>query len=325
MRGRGHAVRAGARPDGPHGRYGLLLLLLIATYLLSAFTTGDWVGVAQLILFVAGGFLALRASRLPPQTIRLVAVLGVGGSAAAIGLVVTRPSDAAVAAASIWTGLLLLATVVIIVRRILSFASVTDQSIYAAISAYLLLGLMFAAFYAAVALLHGGHFFAGARPGDSKTFQYFSFTTLTTLGYGDFTAAGSGGRAIAVMEALTGLVFLATLVARLVASFRGPAASPPAPADSRRQSGPQPPLGPRPGREPPGAQESDSRRPGTRAPGTQGPGSHGPGGHAVSGQPQARQLPARMRPGRRPHQSPRPTAAAFRRRPPRQSGRDKPE
>jgi hypothetical protein len=48
-------------------------------------------------------------------------------------------------------------------------------------------------------------------------------TTLTTLGYGDFTAAGNGSRAIAVMEALTGQVFLATLVARLVAAYRSPA------------------------------------------------------------------------------------------------------
>jgi hypothetical protein len=112
--------------------------------------------------------------------------------------------------------------VVVIVRQILSFATVTAQSIFGAISAYMIIGLMFAAFYAAIAKLSGGHFFAGNRPGNSETFQYFSFTTLTTLGYGDFTAAGNNGRAIAVIEALTGQVFLATLVARLVAAFRGP-------------------------------------------------------------------------------------------------------
>jgi hypothetical protein len=66
-------------------------------------------------------------------------------------------------------------------------------------------------------------FFTDREIANTQTFQYFSFTTLTTLGYGDFTAAGSGGRAIAVMEALTGQVFLATLVARLVTAFRGTA------------------------------------------------------------------------------------------------------
>jgi hypothetical protein len=300
MSGRGHAMRAGARPAGPQGRYGLLLILLIATYLLSAFTTGDWVGVAQLVLFVATGFLALRSARLPLRTRRLIGVFGLAGSAAAIGLALTRPSNAAVAAASIWTGLLLLATVVVIVRRILSFATVTGQSIFAAISTYLLLGLMFAAFYAAIAHLHGGHFFADGRPGKSQTFQYFSFTTLTTLGYGDFTAAGSGGRAVAVLEALTGQVFLATLVARLVASFRGPVAPPPVAAEPRQQPGPRPPQEPAAGRQ---------RR------GTQPPGSP----------PQGRQLPARRRPGHQPHRPHGAAAAAFRRRPPRQSGRDQPE
>jgi hypothetical protein len=65
-------------------------------------------------------------------------------------------------------------------------------------------------------------FFANKQPANTQTFQYFSFTTLTTLGYGDFTAAESGGRSIAVLEALTGQVFLATLVARLVAAYRTP-------------------------------------------------------------------------------------------------------
>ena len=64
-----------------------------------------------------------------------------------------------------------------------------------------------------------GAFFANGQPANTQTLQYFSFTTLTTLGYGDFTAAGSLGRAVAVLEALTGQVFLATLVARLVSAY----------------------------------------------------------------------------------------------------------
>ena len=204
------------------GRYGLLLFLLIATYLLSAFVKGFWIGAVQLAVFVATAFLALRSSGLPRRRARLIALIGLAGSSAAFGLAVARPSDQAVAAASIWTGLLLLATVVVIVRRILAFETVTIQSIFAAVSAYLMIGLMFAAFYAADYQLHGHQFFAAGRSGNSQTFQYFSFTTLTTLGYGDFTAADSGGRAIAVLEALTGQIFLATLVARLVAAFRAP-------------------------------------------------------------------------------------------------------
>ena len=124
--------------------------------------------------------------------------------------------------ASIWAGLVLLFAVVLIVYRVLSFGTVTIQSIYGALSAYLIIGLMFAAFYATIDHLGGGHFFVNGQPDSTQTFQYFSFTTLTTLGYGDFTAAGNSGRAVAVLEALIGQIFLVTLVARLVSAFRAP-------------------------------------------------------------------------------------------------------
>ena len=124
--------------------------------------------------------------------------------------------------AQIWKGLILLLAAVLIVRRVLARPTVTIQSIYGALSAYIILGLMFAALYATIYYLAAGHFFADGQPANTQTFQYFSFTTLTTLGYGDFVAASEGGRAVAVMEALTGQIFLATLVARLVAAFRAP-------------------------------------------------------------------------------------------------------
>jgi len=98
-----------------------------------------------------------------------------------------------------------------------------------------IIGLMFAAFYAAFGHFGGApqhDFFVDKQPANPQTFQYFSFTTLTTLGYGDFTAGGDSGRALAVLEALTGQVFLAILVARLVAAYRAPAAPPP-PASGR--------------------------------------------------------------------------------------------
>jgi hypothetical protein len=81
---------------------------------------------------------------------------------------------------------------------------------------------MFASIYSGMQHLGTSDFFASNQPANTQTFQYFSFTTLTTLGYGDFTAAESGGRSIAVLEALTGQIFLATLVARLVAAYRTP-------------------------------------------------------------------------------------------------------
>ncbi len=207
-------------PAAPGGRYGLLLLLLIGTYLLSAFTTGALILATQVVVFVLMLLLALRNSQVARWIARLTTGVVLTGSAIAFGLTVAAPSTAAVGAAQLWTGLVLLTAVVMILRRILASMTVTLQSIYGAISAYMIIGLMFAAFYASIDKLGGGQFFANGQPGDTRTFQYFSFTTLTTLGYGDFTAARDAGRAIAVMEAMFGQIFLATLVARLVSAFR---------------------------------------------------------------------------------------------------------
>jgi hypothetical protein len=228
--GRGYQIAAaltrvtGRRPaQGDRaGRYGWLLLLLIVTYLLSASGLSELAAELQVLLFAAVVLLALRTSPLGGRlTVLTAAVVVVGSAAAAAGaLTHTRAGDAA---ADIWKALILLLTAVLIVRRVLARPTVTVQSIYGALSAYLIIGLMFAAWYAAIGRLSASPFFADHQPANTQTFQYFSFTTLTTLGYGDFTAAGNDGRALAVIEALTGQVFLATLVARLVSAFRSPA------------------------------------------------------------------------------------------------------
>jgi hypothetical protein len=125
--------------------------------------------------------------------------------------------------ANIWTALVLLLAIYFILRRVLAQPEITLQSIYGAVSAYMILGLTFAAIYSAMFHFGGDTFFAPGELANTQTFQYFSFTTLTTLGYGDFTAAASGGQAVAVIEAMAGQLFLGILIARLVASFRGSA------------------------------------------------------------------------------------------------------
>jgi Ion channel len=235
---------AGRRPPppGPVQRYGVLLLLLVLTYLLSASGLSAVAAELQTVLFFGVMLLALRNEQAGPRATMLIGVVALVGSVAAVvaASTHTRGGDGT---ADIWKGLLLLLTAVLIVRRVLDRPTVTLQSIYGALSAYMIIGLMFAAFYAAIERLGGGPFFAHQQPANTQTFQYFSFTTLTTLGYGDFTAAGNSGRALAVIEALTGQVFLATLVARLVAAFRtAPERTrTEAPADIRRARRRRPP------------------------------------------------------------------------------------
>jgi Ion channel len=203
-------------------RYGLLLAVIVAVYLLSAFTTAGWVKTAQVILFLDVALIAVRTSRIR-RRIKIGVFIGVAGaSAVAMILTLAVPDGRAAGVAYLWMALVLMCAAGLVLYRVLASGhDVTLQSIFAAISAYMIMGLMFAALYAAISKFDGGIFFADGNAGNIKTFQYFSFTTLTTLGYGDFTAATSGGRALAVMEALFGQIFLATLVARLVSAYRG--------------------------------------------------------------------------------------------------------
>jgi hypothetical protein len=223
----GRAVRGRTGSSQGGGRYGLLLLVLIGTYLFSAFGGKQVADEFQVLLFALVLLLALRTSPLPghwPLIIGAVTVIGslVTFSTSLTGARMGTPAE------DLWKTLLLLMTVIMVVRRVLAKPTVTIQSIYGALSAYLIVGLMFASGYAAIQHLGESAFFANGQPANTQTFQYFSFTTLTTLGYGDFTAALNGGRAVAVLEALTGQVFLATLVARLVAAYRTPAQPEPA-------------------------------------------------------------------------------------------------
>jgi Ion channel len=204
------------------GRYGLLLLLLIANYLLSAFSRAGLAEPLQVGLFAVVLLLSLRNSPLKPRQVRLLVWATLIGTAAALAAALTG-TGTGYGLADVWKALILLLSAVFIVRRVLARPTVTLQSIYGALSAYLIVGLMFASFYSAMWRLGVTPFFASGQPASPQTFQYFSFTTLTTLGYGDFVAVSNGGRAVAVIEALAGQVFLATLVARLVAAFRGSA------------------------------------------------------------------------------------------------------
>ena len=213
----------GRRESG--GRYGLLLLVLIGTYLFSAFSGAHLTTEIQIGLFALVLLLAMRSSPLPGRWPLVIIALTVTGSAAALAATLTG-TPAGEGAAELWKALILLLTTVVVVRRVLAKPTVTIQSIYGALSAYLIIGLMFAACFAAIQRLDTSDFFADHEPVNTQTLQYFSFTTLTTLGYGDFTAARSGGRSLAVMEAVTGQVFLATLVARLVSAYQRPTLRP---------------------------------------------------------------------------------------------------
>jgi hypothetical protein len=94
-----------------------------------------------------------------------------------------------------------------------------------AICVYLLFGMLFLFLYSVAATLGSGPFFAQGTDGTRSIRLYFSYVTLATLGYGDYTPAGGIGRTLAIVEAIFGQLYLVTVVAVLVSSFgrrRGP-------------------------------------------------------------------------------------------------------
>jgi Ion channel len=106
---------------------------------------------------------------------------------------------------------------VAILRRVLAAGRVTTHRVQGAIIVYLLLGLGWANAYHIVENHHPGSFAGQARGSLTiNDWAYFSFVTLTTVGYGDVTPVHRVARVLAVGEALTGQLFLAVLLARLV-------------------------------------------------------------------------------------------------------------
>lgn len=97
---------------------------------------------------------------------------------------------------------------------------VTLDVIFAAVSAYLMLGLIFAEVCRFLEELRPGSFRL-AEPGfqDSWEFLYYSFVTLTTLGYGDIVAVSKPARSLAILEAVVGQLYLAVLIGRLVGAY----------------------------------------------------------------------------------------------------------
>jgi len=122
-------------------------------------------------------------------------------------------------------GLLLVAFVVAnLLRFVLRAPSVTVEVLCASISAYLMLGLMWTIAYWLVDQTTPGGAFSfntngGARSINGFNGFYFSFITLSTVGYGDITPVSRIARWLAALEAMTGLLYVAVLIARLVSLY----------------------------------------------------------------------------------------------------------
>lgn len=109
----------------------------------------------------------------------------------------------------------------IIFQHIIKTKSVTTDTIFGSMCVYLLIGLVFALIYQLIEIVNPGSFYyVLAASNDfsfaSYDFYYFSFVTLTTLGYGDILPVTYLAKSVVIVESITGIFYLATLVARLI-------------------------------------------------------------------------------------------------------------
>jgi voltage-gated potassium channel Kch len=106
--------------------------------------------------------------------------------------------------------------VFLLMRILLSIRVVTADLVYCAISIYLLIGIGWAGIYTIVEGISPGSFSGTAASGD---LLYFSFVSLTTVGYGDVLPLSVLGKRLAVFEAAMGSIYMAVIVAMIVGRY----------------------------------------------------------------------------------------------------------
>ena len=211
------ADRTRLRDAHIHDDFGTLLALLIVTFLVSGLAEFIWArmltGLLQLSM-LAVAYFSTRGRRSHVVTWILIS-FGVLSIALTIGFSESQTQAhglAAMLVAAVYLGIL-----VSVGRRVLSQRRVNMEMLMGALCVYFLIGLMFSNVYLAIDAFSAEPLFGRVVP--RSDFSYFSFITLTTVGYGDITATIDIGRRVAVIEAMTGQVFLATAVARLVSLY----------------------------------------------------------------------------------------------------------
>ena len=202
--------------------YGLVLLLIIITFVVMMTLPPEGWGGRVAAVAIAGltAIVAFTSSDVRSARVRLAVVIAsVAIAAAAVATAIS--SDRLLGLALGAVAIMLAIAAVTILRRVIVGAREVDfRTILGAISVFTLLGLLFAFLYFAFSRWSHDPFFAGHVAARSSDYLFFSYTTLTTTGYGNLVPAGTLGQSFAVLEMLVGQIFLVTLVAGLVSLWR---------------------------------------------------------------------------------------------------------
>jgi len=208
-------VEAFASPN----RYGLLLVLILITYSISVWVSGAWGLSIALVTQMLTLWLAIHTSE-AWRFLRVVAtvLLIIAAFAAALNLVLDEEHTPWFA--ELMSILMYAVAPSVIMRHLILRDRVDRRALLGALSAYLMLGMFFAFLYRFIGTVQSSPFF-GAQ-GDATTAQdlFFSFTTLTTTGYGNLVPAGNPGQSVAVMEMITGQLFMLAAIGKFISVWK---------------------------------------------------------------------------------------------------------
>jgi hypothetical protein len=203
-------------------RYGLLLVLITVAFVVLGVSSGDVSEAVVTALLGAIVLLALWAAERPSRVVRRVAAAIAVVVAVVVATLLVGEGRTAQGIGRLADGCLVALAPPIIVIGIGSslrrHGAVTIEAVLGALCVYLLAGMLFAFSYGAIDKLGGSPFFAQGGPATSSRCVYFSYTTLTTVGFGDLTARSNLGHTLAVAEALLGQLYLVTVVSVGVAN-----------------------------------------------------------------------------------------------------------
>ena len=210
-------------------RFGTLLVLVILTVVILMLVDLNEpeqqlkarIGSAAASTLVAVTLLlAFRASGLARRWQRIADVIVIiGVTALLLGAAISGLLDTNVKVTSAPALMVFFAAVapMVIVRRLVQHRVVTRGTLLGAVSAYLLIAVTFFYLFLGLGEIGGGPFFGTDQ--STTVFMYFSLTTVTTTGYGDYTAATDVGRLLATSEMVIGQVYLVTFVAMIVGLY----------------------------------------------------------------------------------------------------------
>ena len=207
---------APADTPGRRQRFGLALIFITASFMVEGTVSGSgWAQVLVTALLGTTLLLTFWAADMPSNRLRIAAV---GVAAAMVGVIVTVAiGDSTAEGIGRLTNAALVALappalVVGMIRSVRRHRAVTIEAVLGGLALYILVGMFFAFVFGAIDNLGGEPFFAQGVDATPQRCNYFSFSTLTTVGFGDLTARGDLGRTLAVFEALIGQLYLVTVV-----------------------------------------------------------------------------------------------------------------